>query len=79
MQNTEVTLAAICCIAVVKLNCRGERELALAAFKMACRTKLYANRLVQISRRTISGDLHRSTSMPSVILMARMSNSVCQS
>ena len=38
----------------------------------------YANRPVQISLRTMSGVWQRSTSIPSVILMARISSSINQ-
>ena len=49
-----------------------------AASSMAFRMRLYASRQTHISVRTIAGDWQRSTSIPRVFLMARISSSTSQ-
>ena len=78
LSTATIQEAAIACIAAVKLNSRGEQPDAWADCRMLRRIILYANRCVHTSRHTISGVLHRSTSMSKVILIARISNSASQ-
>jgi len=76
--GAKAQLAAVFCSAAVKLSSRGDLSDASAASSIVCRIKLYANRPVQISLRTISGDWQRKTSNAMLHLMARISNSTNQ-
>src|SRR4051812_29521154 len=65
------------CKAPVKLNWRGIRPCSLAAHAISARTTLYAASVMPISLRTISGVLHRRTSMPKAVLIERRLSSAC--
>ena len=59
----------------LKLIFRGSVSLSASATAMTVRSRLYASRCAQISLRTISGVLHRSTSIFIVDLIERISTS----
>src|SRR3954465_14035396 len=70
--------AVTACLAPVKLTWRGSRPFSPAATAITVRSRLYASKWAQISLRTISGVLHRRTSICIVDLIERMSASVYQ-
>ena len=59
----------------LKLTWRGSRPFSPAATAITVRSRLYARRWAQISLRTISGALHRRTSICIVALIERISTS----
>jgi hypothetical protein len=65
------------CNAPLKLNRHGTWSCSLAARTISARTRLYAASVMPISLRTISGVLHRRTSMPKAILIERRLSSAC--